>query len=137
MNYVCHHPYDGPTLDNTGVFIKRGEPLDRQGAMLYYQGHPVCVWRSLNGKKHFALDTDGKGLERGDLTYALAYAPRNDPWTPRGPRQRFTDAEIRVLLVCYEQYLKKGCDVVMFNDMFFEESPENLRRLAKSLDMDV
>lgn len=114
--------------------IEKGAVLDRVGSILYYNGEPICVHRSLVGKQHFAVNDDGLGLERGELTYQLAYAPRLRRGGVTGDvQQRFTDEELKTLSTQWSEYLKPDIDMLLFNDMFFEESPAVLRQIAESV----
>ena len=38
----------------------------------------------MNGLKHFAINEDGNGIERGTITYELAYGERSKSWDQRG-----------------------------------------------------
>ena len=126
-------------MDSGEVLIRRKKELVREGDTLFYEGKPVCIYRSLVGKQHFAVNDDGKGLERGVITYALAYAPRlrwsEDKEHPR--QQRFTDAELKTLSEKWGHYLKPNIDMLLFNDVFFEESPDVLREIAASVNVDI
>ena len=134
MQYVCHTRYKGKSLDGAKILIRRGKSLDRDGDMLKFDGHPVCIWRSLVGKQHFANDNDGHGLERGAITYALAYAPRERfSEDERHARQRFSDAELEVLSTRWAQYIKPNLDMLLFSDDFFELPVEKLREIAESV----
>lgn len=139
MRYIAHTRYKGKTMHGQDVLVRRGKVLERQGDILFFNGEPICIHRSLVGKRHFARDDDGRGMERGALTYAMAYAPR-ECWggTEDQPiRQRFTDAELETLTTEWPQYLKPDIDMVLFNDSFFEESPDVLRNIAASVNIDV
>lgn len=133
QNYVCHVSYKGKTLSSDSEAINYGEALTRQGDILYYQCHPVCFYRSLIAKQHFAPNDDGQGLERGALSYLLAYTPRRFHNAITKAQQRFTDEEIEILTSKYSQFLKADYDVILFNDSFFEQSPQLLREIAQSV----
>ena len=138
MIYICHNRFKGKCMSGGKILVRRGKLLRREGDILYYQGAPVCVYRSLVGKRHFARNDDGHGLARGALTYALAYANRvRYGGTDNHIRQRFTDVELETLHTRWSQYLKPGLDVLLFNDDFFEESPEVLRQIAASVNIDI
>lgn len=139
QNYVCHKNYSGKTMQANQIEIEQGESLERQGDVLFYKGEPVCIYRSLVGKQHFSANDDGCGLERGTLTWALAYEPRlcfgGDK--EQGPQQRFTDDEIEVLLTKWQHFLKPDIDFILFNDSFFEQSPDILKEVAQSVGISV
>lgn len=139
MNYICHTRYKGKDMSGNKVLVRRKEQLERQGDILFFKGHPVCVHRSLVGKQHFAMNDDGRGLERGAITFAMAYAPRlrwsDDKERPR--QQRFTDEELKTLSEKWAHYLKPNIDMLLFNDAFFEENPDTLRQVAESVNVDI
>ena len=139
MAYVCHKTYEGPSMENVLVSIKEGTKLKREGQILYLDDLPVCVYRSLVGKRHFANDSDGQGLRRGALSHAIAYAPRIrfSEGQFKGRQQRFSDQEIGVLVTKWEKYLKPDIDFLLFNDDFFEESVEVLQEIAKSVNIEL
>lgn len=136
MQYVCHTPYSGKTMVGTPIDIKKGDILERINNVLVYKNIPVCIYRSLAGKMHFSNNTDGNGLERGALTYALAYADRfRQSSDERKSQQRFTDDEIEILETKWYNYLKPNCDVLLFNDNLFEEYVDKLKEIAKSVNI--
>ena len=135
MEYITHTRFDGKTMQGEAALIRRGDRLERRGDLLFYKGKPVCVYRSLIGKQHFAINDDGKGLERGDLSYAIAYAHRVNHDGGGDIQQRFTDSEIEILVRDWREYLKPDCDTILFNDKFFELEPEILRQIAKSINI--
>lgn len=135
MEYITHTRFDGKTLQGETVLIRRGDKLERRGDLLFYKNEPICVYRSLIGKQHFAINDDGKGLERGDLSYAIAYAHRINHDGSGDIQQRFTDSEIEILVRDWCEYLKPDCDTILFNDKFFELEPEILKQIAKSINI--
>ena len=128
--YIAHERYSGKDMSENEILIRRGDRLERKGDVLFYKDKPVCIWRSLVGKQHFAINTDGLGLERGKLTHAIAYAPRGDG------SSRFTDAEIETLRRDWGQYLKPLDDVLLFNDEFFELPPDVLKQIAAAVNIE-
>ena len=88
------------------------------------EGMAVCYSTSEDAKRHFACNDDGRGLERGALSWAIAYARR--------PRQ-FTEAQIDLLERDWSQFLRKDVDTILFNEAFFVAPPEQLQQLAAAL----
>ena len=78
MEYIVHHrcretaatgerlnlPY-GSTFETIGDFIATPE------------GKAICFTTSELAHKYFSRNDDGRGLERGALTYAIAYGKRS------------------------------------------------------------
>ena len=99
-------------------------------------GRHICYSTSENAKLHFARNDDGRGLERGALTYAIAYSQR-DRRGASGRKQRFTDAEIEMLERDYGHWLRPDTEWLLFNEDFFAASPEELKVLADTLNIKV
>ena len=129
--YIAHERYSGKDMNENEILIRRGDRLERKGDALFYKDKPVCIWRSLVGKKHFARNDDGLGLQRGALTYQIAYAKRGNG------SQRFTDTEQELLRRDWGQYLKPLDDVLLFNDEFFELPPDVLKQIAAAVNIEV
>ena len=127
--YICHTRYTGPDMRDIEILIRRGDRLFRSGDLLYFKDEPVCVWRSLTAKQHFAINDDNLGLERGKLIRRLAYDPRGDG------SSRFSDSEQKFLREKYSHLLKSPQDVILFNDSFFELSPAELMQLEHELEI--
>ena len=139
--YIAHERYSGKDMSENEILIRRGKRLYRQGSPLYgdvlfYDGRPVCIWRSLIAKQHFARNDDGLGLERGKLTYAIAYAPRLRYDESGKIQQRFTDEEVETLRRDWSKYLKPLDDVLLFNDEFFELPPDVLKQIAAAVNIE-
>lgn len=141
MQYIIHRRYKGPgllggylnlpygTTLELPMDVMTGKPKDDR---LYTEGGtPVCIERSQVAKEHAARNDDGCGLERGALTWAIAYAPRKGD-----AGFRFTEDEIRMLRGEYEHWLRPY-DVIMFNDDFFRAGIEDLQELAKKLQIKI
>ena len=76
-------PY-GTEMETAGDFI------------ITTEGKPICYATSEAAKMHFARNDDGQGLERGRLTWAIAYSQRVRTGQ-NGRQQRFTEEEIELL----------------------------------------
>ncbi len=133
MEYITHHRFKAIAMCGGRLNIPYGTKLNAADITLVTQEEkPICYITSENAKRHFARNNDGRGLERGKLTYAIAFAPRERKGTG-GRRQRFTDAEIEMLERDYSHWLRPNLDVVLFNDDFFAAEVEDLQKLADKL----
>ena len=74
MQYITHTKYKGKDLYGETIMIFRGKKLIREEDVLFFNNTPICVYRSEVARKHFAINEDGKGLIRGDLTHKIAYS---------------------------------------------------------------
>lgn len=139
MDYIVHHrcreagatgetlniPY-GSTFGTIGDFIATPE------------GKAICYTTSELAHKYFSRNDDGRGLERGKLTYAIAYSPRVRYSSDKEKRkQRFTDDEIRTLETNWGHFLLPDVETILFNHAFFNAEPEELAQLAKAINIKV
>lgn len=137
MNYVTHHRYKELALCGERLNIPYGTELHAEGySLLMPDGREVCYSTSENAKKHFARNDDGRGLERGALTYAIAYSNR-ERYSAEGRRQRFSDEEIEMLEKEWGHFLRQDLEVILFNEDFFAAEPEELQKLADALKIKV
>ena len=135
--YIVFRHFRGQTLpDEEGktyyVNLKYGDALvcvlgnlvslaDRTGKIICYQD-------SQNQYEYFAYNGDGNGLERGALTYAIAYAPHDN-----GTVFRFTQEEQDRLRLKWNHLLMEYEDAILFNEDFYKAPIEMLQTLAKEL----
>ncbi len=133
MKYITHHRFHGLALCGKRVNLPYGMVLTAAGGCLFTQdGRAICYPTSENAKRHFAPNDDGRGLERGRLTYAIAYSARN-----AGKGFRFSEEERRLLERDWGHFLRRDVDVLLFNEDFFAARPEQLQRLADALHIKV
>ena len=67
MNYVCFKRFKDNAICGK-VNIPYGSILENDDGLLKFKGKPICFARSQNAHDYFAVNDDGKGLERGKLT---------------------------------------------------------------------
>lgn len=128
MKYVAHREYNGDTLTRPEktIQIPKGATLELNGEILYYDGEAVCLKNSYYGHRYFARDDDGRGLERGELTYKIAFEPRFS----EGTGFRFSDEERKIICDEYSHWLKKKIMVILFNNDFFAADVDELQKFA-------
>lgn len=132
MQYIAHTKFKGISLDDKEVMISRGKKLERKGDLLYFDNHPICVYRSECAKMHFSKDDDKHGLERGDITHKIAYS--DNRVNVNGRMQRFTEEQVEILTSDkWNKFLRKGHDVILFDDNFFDADLEELKELLSEL----
>ena len=100
------------------------------------EGKPICYATSEAAKMHFARNDDGQGLERGKLTWAIAYSKRVRTG-PNGRQQRFTEEEIELLERKWAHFLRQDVEVILFNEDFFAAAVPELKELADALHIKV
>lgn len=70
MNYVCFKRFKDNAICGQ-VNIPYGSILENDDGMLKFNGKPICFARSQNAHDYFAVNDDGRGLERGNLTSSI------------------------------------------------------------------
>ena len=129
MTYITHHRFKETALCGDRINLSYGTELECTGETLVTSdGRSVCYCTSENAKRHFARNDDGKGLERGQLTYAIAYSSRN-----AGNGFRFSEDEANLLTRDWSHFLRTELDFILFNDDFIAADVEELQRLADKL----
>lgn len=122
MEYITHRPFQRNALGGE-VNIKRGETLQEKDGLLFFHEIPVCTVSCQAAKEHFAVNNDGNGLRRGDLTYEIAFA------------KPLTELQKGILLSnpTMRKYLVNDDRVILFNDTFFHASMLELWSIAGKL----
>lgn len=140
MEYITHRlynhrPISGQCIIPRGTIVKENtvhiDYLNSDVKLLCYGVNLICAARSFNGRLHFSRNDDNRGLERGDLTYAIAYAPRERVHSD-GHVFRFSEDELKLLENKYSHWLKQK-EPLLFNDAFFDAEVEDLQKLADEL----
>lgn len=131
MEYIVHRRFKKLSMRAKRVNIPYGTAAYTIGDIIHITGgEPICYTTSENAKLHFARNDDGNGLERGKLTYAIAYAPRKGDG-----KFRFTGAERRMLARDWGKFLRTDTNMLLFNDDFFGADINELRTLAAALNI--
>lgn len=132
MKYVCHRSFRGKGASGKKYFIKKNKELEVAGNFITRDVEAICYTTSQVAYEHFARNDDGRGLERGDLTYRIAFSDRH-PNEDNG--FRFTPEEIEMLETEYDYFLLKGPDSILFNFEFFNADIDKLQELADRLEV--
>lgn len=133
MKYITHNRFKKLAACGETLNIPYGTELDTAGDFIITpDGKPICFATSENAKMHFARNDDGQGLERGRLTWAIAYSQRVRRGAG-GQQQRFTDEEIELLEREWAHFLRQDVDVILFNENFFAAAVPELKQLADAL----
>lgn len=129
MKYITHHRFKGLALCEKQLNLPYSTEVEARDNYLYTnEGDLICAVTSENAKLHFARNNDKRGLERGALTYAIAYANRNSH-----SGSRFDEKEIELLQRDWAHFLRKDVPVILFNESFFVADLEELQKIAKAL----
>ena len=131
--YITHHRFKELALCGRTVNVPYGTELEeKDNYICTNDGLVICSTTSENAKKYFSRNDDGKGLERGALSYAIAYGSRN---TDSG--YRFTKKEIELLQQRWAHFLREDVPVILFNEDFFSAPVEELWEMADMLKIKI
>lgn len=133
--YICTKPFNGIAETGKTVHIKQGETLDCIAGRIARHNASVCLTTSYVAHQHFAINDDGRGMERGLLTYAIAFEPREREHDD-GYVYRFSQDELDMLCEHYEHWLKQKAPL-LFNHDFFQADVDALKELAEKLDIKI
>jgi hypothetical protein len=133
MDYVAFKRFKGKGLNGDSLNIAYGDRLYAIDNFIFNtKGQPVCFRSSEVAHKYFAIDGDGRGLERGAYVFAIAYKVRK---TKEG--FRFTEAERNLLCRKWKRYLRTDTDMLLFNRQFFDAPIADLAQMAADLNIKV
>jgi len=133
--YICTRTYHGNTEAGHRAHIRVGERLSCIAGRIARHNASVCIVTSYVAHQYFACDDDGRGMERGALTYAIAFEPREREHDD-GYIYRFSQDELDMLCAEYPQWLKQQAPL-LFNHDFFQADVDELRKLAERLGIKV
>ena len=107
--------------------IPRGTKLIEENAVIKTEkGENICYTTSENAKRYFSRNEDGCGLERGEITYKIAFSQKRKEY-------RFSEKEIKLLIDKWKKFIKSDCDYILFNDDFFNANILELRQMESEL----
>jgi hypothetical protein len=67
MEYICYKRFKQTAICGS-VNITYGTELEAKDGIIYHYQNQVCYTTSQNAYDYFAINDDGKGIERGKLT---------------------------------------------------------------------
>ena len=67
MEYICYKRFKQTAICGN-VNIPYGTVLAAENGIISNNGKPICYTKSQNAYDYFAINDDGKGIERGKLT---------------------------------------------------------------------
>lgn len=137
MRYVAHRRFKCEGLCGKVLNIPYDTKLkaDENGMLQAKTGDTICHVNSERGRMYFAADEDGKGLERGKYTYAIAYSRKNGGIQKAG--FRFSDKQRDIIVRHYQRFIRPDMDMIIFNNKFFSAPVDELKEMAKELKIAV
>lgn len=138
MEYIAHKRFKSMAACKRVLNIPYGTKLESIGRFIATpDGKAVCFTTSENAHKYFSRNDDDNGLERGALTYAIAYEKRPLINNKISQFYRFSNEEIKLLESHWKHFLRDDVDVILFNHEFFNADIWQLRELARQLKIKV
>lgn len=130
--YIVHHRFRDKAICGE-INLPYGATCESSGNMIFFHGKPVCATTCQNAKEYFAINDDGHGLERGEITHRIAFEQF-------GLNQQSPEYKERWVYVwgdgSLRQYKRPETDDYwLWNDLFFHAPIEELRRISKLLDL--
>ena len=130
INYITHKRYRGKNLSGSQLNLPYGTKLIEQDNFIYtLDGKAICTVHSEVGQKYFSINEDNLGLERGKLTYEIAFSSK----VKNGKGVRFSDEQIEILEKYYSRFLRKNQLTILFNDDFFKADIKELEEIKNKL----
>lgn len=133
MEYICHRRYRSKGASGEWFNIRRGTKLGTVGNFIAVGSKAVCVVKSEAAYMYFARNDDGRGIERGELTNAIAYSPQFPHEEDGG--YRFSEKQREVICTEYPQFLRDDVDTIIFNYDFFNAEVEELKEMRHRLEV--
>ena len=126
MHYICTRAFTGRAINNLqDIDIRYGKTVESDegaGTISDGEGNTICRTESQVGHQNFARDDDGNGLERGVITYKIAFD------------YPFTNEQLDMIREKYAEFVRDiPFGAIMFNNDFFKADIEVLRTMAEEL----
>ena len=121
MKYIVFKPFQGIAANGESVDLPIGSEFETIGFFIAKNNSAICRLGSLVANQHFAINDDGNGLQRGHLTYHIAY------------ELPFSEAIVSFLQQNYPQFLKDS-DALLFNQDFFDADIATLQTITDELE---
>ena len=129
MRYVCTRRYRGLDLNGKFINLPYASALKVEGRYITtLDNRPLAFVKSETAHKYFAIDDDGDGLKRGEITHKIAYSNRK---TSEG--YRYTSKEREVLCEKWAKYIRQDVEMLLFNHEFFCAPLSDLKQMQKDI----
>ena len=127
MNYVCFKRFKDNAICGK-VNIPYSSILENDDGLLKFNGKPICFARSQNAHDYFAVNDDGRGLERGNLTSSIIkLLSKRD----KSYQERWDKIWSDLSLLKYKR--EEDPDYWMWNHDFYCAPVEELERIKKMI----
>ena len=131
MEYIVYKPFVGKAICGE-VSLSSGTVCQYADGYILYNGQPLCVVTSENAHQHFAKNSDGNGMERGQLIQNILCKMREED---DGYDERWDKVECDHICKIYRRH--DHLDTWLWNHSFYNASIENLKHIATLIGLDV
>lgn len=125
MEYIVHSRFNGHAICGD-VDLPENTKCECVEGMILYHGNPICVVFSENSHRHFAINNDGKGKQRGDLTKRIVRCLAS---TDENYQKRWD--LIWDDIICQKYKDKMHGDYWLWNHAFYKAKIEDLQHIAE------
>ena len=140
--YICYKKFEGKVIadpEGKDRIFNEGEEFPLIAGLIAFPEDNtmkgICKPDSYNGHRHFAINNDGRGLERARLFSLIAFSDRKRQWSPR-EWYRFSREEYNTIKTKWKHFTREEHkEVLIFGHNLFHASVEELEELAKYLKM--
>ena len=133
MEYITHRRFKSKSLCGEVLNLPYGTELTEKDGLLYYNKKAVCLNTSENGKMYFSRNDDDMGLERGKYTWEIAFSRRGKMKSG----YRLSEKQRDIIARHYQRFLRADCDMIIFNQRFFDAPVKELKEMAEELGIRV
>jgi hypothetical protein len=124
MTYIVHRRFRGKTLSGE-VNLPAQTVCTCEGGVIRYEGKNLCYRRSENAHQYFAVNDDGCGMKRGQLTHAIQKILERRDAQYQERWDRVWDDPL-----CQKYKREDYDDMWFWNTAFFEAPILDLRHIA-------
>ena len=130
MEYIVYRQFEGKAICGD-VNLPVGTVCQYDQGYIIHDGKPLCVVTSENAHKYFAKNSDGKGMERGQLVHSIIDKMREQD---EGHEERWEKVERDRICKIYKRH--DHPDNWLWNHSFYNASIANLKHIAKLIGID-
>lgn len=71
MRYIIYKRFKQKAICNLDANLPRGTECYMENDMIFYNGFPLCAYKSENAHQYFTQNEDDNGLKRGEMIIAI------------------------------------------------------------------
>lgn len=128
MEYIVYRQFEGKAICGE-VNLPAGTVCQYDQGYIIHDGKPLCVVTSENAHNYFAKNSDGKGMERGQLIQSILAKLREE-----GSEENWEKVERDRICKIYKRH--DHPDNWLWNHSFYNASIANLEHIANLIGID-